>query len=93
MTKPSLAALVAAVACAGALAALADPASACSRARGCQRGWVVQPRLYARRYYRPHIRYYRANVCGYGDCGCIRSYALATGAQVWWDRYQACTGR
>jgi hypothetical protein len=38
------------------------------------------------------VRYYRSNPCGYGDCACIHGYALATGAQVWWDRYQACTG-
>jgi hypothetical protein len=36
------------------------------------------------------IRYYRA--CGYGDCPCLRSIALATRSQAWWDRYDACTG-
>ena len=37
-----------------------------------------------------NIRYY--NVCGYGDCVCLRNRAVATGSQVWWDRYQACSG-
>jgi hypothetical protein len=36
-------------------------------------------------------RYYRT-ACAYGDCACLRGIALATRAQVWWDRYQACTG-
>jgi hypothetical protein len=46
---------------------------------------------YAKRAYRGSIRQYR-NLCTYGDCLCIRRYALATGSPVWWDRYQACTG-
>ena len=45
----------------------------------------------AKRGYRSPMRYYR-NRCAYGDCVCIRQIALATASQVWWDRYQACTG-
>ena len=36
------------------------------------------------------VRYYSG--CGYGDCPCLRSIALATRSRLWWDRYSACTG-
>jgi hypothetical protein len=43
------------------------------------------------RYYNPSgVRYY--NACPYGDCICLRQRAIASGSQVWWDRYQACAG-
>jgi len=93
MTKPSLAVLIATLTCVGALAAVANPASAGPRTHTYHRGWMTHPRLHVNRSYRRRLRYYRANACGYGDCACIRSYALATGSQVWWDRYQACSGR
>jgi hypothetical protein len=92
MTKTTLAIIIATITCAGAVAAVADTANARPWMHRCCRAWVSHPRLYAYRSYPRHIHYYR-NACGYGDCTCIRGYALATGAQVWWDRYQACTGR
>lgn len=49
------------------------------------------PQLYTRRDYRAAPRGYRA-ACGYGDCVCLRNLAVSTGSQVWWDRYQACSG-
>ncbi len=90
MTNTRLVAIVATLTCAAALAAVADSASA--RSWTHHRAWATEPRLYADRSYRGRIRYYNSR-CGYGDCPCIRGYAIATGAQVWWDRYQACTGR
>ena len=55
---------------------------------------VGYPPFSALRFYssqqRHPVRYYRT--CGYGDCPCLRSVAIATGSQVWWDRYDACTG-
>jgi hypothetical protein len=54
------------------------------------RSGIASPRLYAKKVNPGAIRYY--NVCGYGDCACLRARALATGSQVWWDRFQACTG-
>lgn len=93
MQTQSMAAL-AAIACMAALAGQASPANACARSYECarQRAPVRQPRYYRDESYRGSVRLYRANPCAYGDCACIRSYAVATGAQVWWDRYQACTG-
>ncbi len=43
------------------------------------------------------VRYYNSprayrNVCGYGDCQCLRSMAVRTGNPIWWDKYQACSG-
>jgi hypothetical protein len=105
MTKLALAAIAAAIASTAALTIGADPAGAWGRDRCCSRGWHREyqgwdPQVeFNRRYwsgvrrYRSGVRGYRANPCGYGDCACIRGYAVATGAQVWWDRYQACTGR
>jgi hypothetical protein len=81
--KPSLA--VAALAIISAFAATVAPAMADGR---WHRGGIASPRLYAKRA--GGIRYY--NACPYGDCACLRSRALASGSQVWWDRYQACTG-
>lgn len=54
----------------------------------------------APRYYRPYagkLRYYNSpsayrSACSYGDCACLRGMALRTGNQVWWDKYQACSG-
>ena len=75
------------LASAASLALTADTASAWTHRR---KGY---PSFNALRFYsspqRP-VRYYRA--CGYGDCPCLRSIALATRARVWWDRYEACTG-
>ena len=91
MRWPS-AAVLGVVVSAGAFALNAVPAEACSRWHGCERPRVEQPRY---RYYKvpdAGVRYYRANPCGYGDCACIRAYAVRTKAQVWWDRYQACSG-
>jgi len=56
-------------------------------------------RPYARQFYRSSprnynsgaIRYYNT-ACPYGDCECLRGVAVRTGSQVWWDRYQACSG-
>jgi len=81
-----------------AIVAIAASAAAIAMAAGSAsaRPWthhgarVNQPRLYANRVYPDRIRYY--SVCGYGDCACLRRRALATGSQVWWDRYDACTG-
>ncbi len=92
MTKTTLAAIIATVTCAGALTAMADNANAWGWAHRHHRGGVTHPRLYSDRSYSGRIRYYN-NRCGYGDCPCLRRYAEATGSQVWWDRYQACTGR
>jgi hypothetical protein len=88
MTKSKVAAIVATVAFVAALAAATGSASARPWTRHGVR--VNQPRLYANRVYPGRIRYY--SVCGYGDCLCLRKRALATGSQVWWDRYDACTG-
>jgi hypothetical protein len=43
------------------------------------------------------VRYYNSprayrSACGYGDCGCLRAIAERTGSQIWWDKYQACSG-
>jgi hypothetical protein len=43
------------------------------------------------------LRYYNSprayrNVCGYGDCQCLRAMAVRTGNPTWWDKYQACSG-
>ena len=65
---------------------LALPAVSSAKADG-----VRYSHHYGQRTYRGHIHYYK-NLCTYGDCLCIRRYALATASQVWWDRYQACTG-
>jgi len=104
MSKIIPATVIAALASATALTISADPASAWGD-RCCTGGWHREyqgwdPQAeFNRRYwagvrrYRSGVRGYRANPCSYGDCTCIRSYAVATGAQVWWDRYQACTGR
>jgi hypothetical protein len=80
-----------------ALAAIAATVSTLALAVGPASGWTHRrsasyPQFYATRFYSsPHpVRYYR--VCGYGDCACLRSVALATGSRVWWDRYDACTG-
>ena len=77
-----------AVGSAASLAALSDTSMAWSSAR--HRHYPAWP---------PTIRLYRSNagtnyynVCGYGDCACLRSRAVASGSQVWWDRYQACAG-
>jgi hypothetical protein len=92
MTKLGLAAIVAAMVLTATLSIGADPASAWGRSYCCERAWAPAPRVKPYRPYRSGVRYYRSNPCGYGDCACIHGYALATGAQVWWDRYQACTG-
>ena len=81
---------IAIVALIAALAAYAAPAVA----DGWRyRQWGGHHRPYAKRLYRGDgsIRYYNSR-CTYGDCQCLRNIALATGSQVWWDRYQACTG-
>ena len=72
-----------------------------------QRSASSAPRAYrsrpyvVKRFYNPNgipgfrgpIRYYNSsNPCTYGDCQCLRGIALRTGNQVWWDRYQACSG-
>jgi hypothetical protein len=95
MTKLALAAIVAAMVSTATLTVGTDPASAWGRSYCCERGWAPAPRVRPYRPYRLYrgpARYYR-NPCGYGDCACIRGYAIATGAEVWWDRYQACTGQ
>jgi hypothetical protein len=68
--------------------ALSDDGMAWSRARHRNYpAWPPTIRLYRSN---PGTNYY--NVCGYGDCACLRSRAVASGSQVWWDRYQACAG-
>jgi hypothetical protein len=76
------------------VAAQSAPADACGRWHACarERAPVQHYRYYRDRSYDSGVRYYRSNPCTYGDCACIRRYALSTGSQVWWDRYQACTG-
>jgi hypothetical protein len=89
MKKSILTATVAVIAASTAAQALAD---------GSAHAWTHRrsfgfPPFSALRFYsspRHPVRYYRA--CGYGDCPCLRSIALATRSQVWWDRYDACTG-
>ena len=79
---------IVAAASAASLAASSDASMAWSRARhGHYPAWPPTIRLYRAN---PGTNYY--NVCGYGDCACLRSRAVATGSQVWWDRYQACAG-
>jgi len=88
--------------CGGSLASAAiSPAEA-----GGWRHWDAYstPRAYNRRAYRSApraydggLRYYNSprayrSACSYGDCGCLRSMALRTGSQIWWDKYQACSG-
>jgi hypothetical protein len=87
MARSNAGALIALIASAAALAIATDPAGAWTHRRA-----VPFPQFYGLRYYSaPHpVRYYR--VCGYGDCACLHSIALRTGARVWWDRYDACTG-
>jgi len=82
MIKQATAALVAAIVCASALVTPADARRCCKRS---------DAQLYNSS--NGGVRQYRASACGYGDCACLRGYAISTGAQVWWDRYQACTGR
>ncbi len=79
---------VVAIASTASLAMLVDASVArpCAHTR-FYREWPASPRLYRSN---PGTNYY--NVCGYGDCACLRSRAVATGSQVWWDRYQACHG-
>lgn len=77
-----------AVVSAASLVALSDASIAWSWARHRHYpAWPASPRLYRSN---PGTNYY--NVCGYGDCVCLRSRAVATGSRVWWDRYQACAG-
>lgn len=70
------------------------------RAASAPRAYRSRPYV-VKRFYNPNgipgfrgpIRYYNSsNPCTYGDCQCLRSIALRTGNQVWWDRYQACSG-
>jgi len=77
-----------AIASTASFAMLADASTArpCARTR-LYREWPATPRLYRAN---PGTNYY--NVCGYGDCACLRSRAVATGSRVWWDRYDACRG-
>ena len=78
---------IGAVVSAASLVVLSDASMAWSRARHRYPAWPPTIRLYRSN---PGTNYY--NVCGYGDCACLRSRAVATGSQVWWDRYQACAG-
>ena len=55
-------------------------------------GYTSHRRFYAKPSHSGRIRYYNSQQCQYGDCPCIRRRAIATGSQVWWDRYDACTG-
>jgi hypothetical protein len=86
----SRATVIAVVAAASLLALATSSASARTRYRKP----VGYPPFFALRFYsspQHHpVRYYR--ICGYGDCPCLHSIAIATGSQVWWDRYDACTG-
>ena len=73
---------------AASLVALSDAGMAWSRTRHRDYpAWPPTIRLYRSN---PGTNYY--NVCGYGDCVCLRSRAVATGSRVCWDRYQACAG-
>jgi hypothetical protein len=54
-------------------------------------GYASHRHFYAKRAYSGRMHYYSSQ-CRYGDCLCLRQRALATGSQVWWDRYDACTG-
>jgi hypothetical protein len=54
-------------------------------------GYTSHRHVHAMRSYSSRLRYY-SNQCGYGDCPCLRRRAIATGSQVSWDRYNACTG-
>jgi hypothetical protein len=88
MKKGIKLATVAAVSAAS-VAALSDASMAWSSARHRHNypAWPPTIRLYRSN---PGTNYY--NVCGYGDCACLRARAVASGSQVWWDRYQACAG-
>ena len=77
MTKGIKLAMVAAVS-ATSLAALSDTGMAGSWARHRHYpAWPPTIRLYRSS---PGTNYY--NVCGYGDCACLRGRAVATGSQV-----------
>jgi len=89
--------------CAAGAAALGAAATSPAAADGWHRwhGYSAPRHAYrVPRYYRPYsgnLRYYNSpsayrSACSYGDCGCLRSMALRTGNQVWWDKYQACSG-
>ena len=81
----------------GLIASIAAIVSIFALAAGPAKAWTHRSHQYpsysALRFYsspQRSVRYYRA--CGYGDCPCLRSIAVRTGSQVWWDRYQACAG-
>jgi hypothetical protein len=88
MERSIMAASVLIVAAISSLALTAGSANAWTHRRH-----VGYPPFSALNFYsspRDHIRYYSG--CGYGDCPCLRSIALATRSRLWWDRYSACTG-
>jgi hypothetical protein len=90
MKNPILSAIIAIIVASMTVQAQADGNSAYA---WTQRRPMGFPPFSALNFYsspRHPVRYYRA--CGYGDCPCLRSIALATRSQVWWDRYSACTG-
>lgn len=91
MTKLALAAIVAALACTGNFMLGSTAAYARDGYYCCYRPWVRDPGYRRYKFYRSPPRGFRSP-CTYGDCACIRGYAVRTGAQGWWDRYQACTG-
>lgn len=91
MTKLGFAAVVAALACTASFTIWTTPADARSGPYCCYRPWLKDPGVRRYRFYRSPTRQYRSP-CGYGDCACLRGYALRTKSQVWWDRYNACTG-
>lgn len=91
MTKLGFVALVAALACTAALTVSTTPADARSGYYCCYRPWVNDPGYRRYKFFRSPPRQYRS-ACAYGDCACIRSYALRTKSPVWWDRYTACAG-
>jgi len=79
---------IAGIVSAATFVALSDDSMAGSRTRHRNYpAWPPTIRLYRSN---PGTNYY--NVCGYGDCACLRARAVASGSQVWWDRYQACAG-